>query len=327
MRFLSPWFMPTAALGLVLPSTQWHEKMCKISFLLRNLVAVSCYTVKFHLEKCFMRCDTKSAIWWNLYNKHISILCMKHMSTIFCTLLVNKWYLKNQTFLSFCEINATIFVYTNIYHYMTSHGYIILIIVDSCMISFHFYHITQLKKSYIATNVGSRKSAPTFGDLPDWLVSLDFVTSLSVGMAGENFEYVQPGAFRNMPFAHHHWKSLYLHCDVKSCIKLTKFYERIWHNFFKEQSMGKILSYVSYGLNHWFQKLHQCIWTYRHFAKAGPRSSVEKYIFCWSNKENRMQLHKTFIGFIKYTAMRTISLVSITCNIFVANHSQPGTSL
>ena len=45
-----------------------------------------------------------------------------------------------------------------------------MVIVDSCMISFHFDYIMQLKKSYhIATNVCSRKSATTFGDLPDWL--------------------------------------------------------------------------------------------------------------------------------------------------------------
>ena len=42
-------------------------------------------------------------------------------------------------------------------------------IVDSCMIWFHFDCIMQLQKSYhIATNVCSRKSATTFGDLPDW---------------------------------------------------------------------------------------------------------------------------------------------------------------
>ena len=53
---------------------------------------------------------------------------------------------------------------------MTSYDYIIMIIVDSCMIWFHFDCIMQLKKSYhIATNVCSKKSATTFGDLPDWL--------------------------------------------------------------------------------------------------------------------------------------------------------------
>ena len=55
------------------------------------------------------------------------------------------------------------------YHYMTSYGYIIMIIVDSCMIWFDFDCIMQLKRShYIATNVCSRKSATTFGDFPDW---------------------------------------------------------------------------------------------------------------------------------------------------------------
>ena len=53
---------------------------------------------------------------------------------------------------------------------MTSYGYIIVIIVDSCMIWYNFDCIMQLKKSYhIATNVCSKKSATTFGDLPDCL--------------------------------------------------------------------------------------------------------------------------------------------------------------
>ena len=52
---------------------------------------------------------------------------------------------------------------------MTCYSYIIMVIVDSCMIWFDFDFIVQLKKSYhIATNVCSRKSASTFGDLPDW---------------------------------------------------------------------------------------------------------------------------------------------------------------
>ena len=56
-----------------------------------------------------------------------------------------------------------------IYHYMTSNGYIVMVIVDFCMIWFHFDCIIQLKKSYhFATNVCSRLSATTFGDLPDW---------------------------------------------------------------------------------------------------------------------------------------------------------------
>ena len=57
---------------------------------------------------------------------------------------------------------------------MTSYGYIIMIIVDSCMIWFNFYCIMQLKKSYdIGTNICSRKSASTFGDLPDWIGAND----------------------------------------------------------------------------------------------------------------------------------------------------------
>ena len=57
---------------------------------------------------------------------------------------------------------------------MTSYGYIVVIIVDSCMIWFHFDCIMQLKKSYhIATNVCSRKSA-TFWWSP-WLLTAIFL--------------------------------------------------------------------------------------------------------------------------------------------------------
>ena len=83
--------------------------MCDGSFLVPNLVAFSCYTVNIHLEKWLIRCDTKRAIWWDLYNKYISIFCIKHMNTIYRTLQVNKWWSKKQTFFSFCEINATKF--------------------------------------------------------------------------------------------------------------------------------------------------------------------------------------------------------------------------
>ena len=48
---------------------------------------------------------------------------------------------------------------------MTSFGYII---VDSCIISLNLNCILQLKQFYdIATKVNCRKSATTFGDLPD----------------------------------------------------------------------------------------------------------------------------------------------------------------
>ena len=52
---------------------------------------------------------------------------------------------------------------------MASYGYIIImIIVDSCMIWFNFDCVMLLKKSYhVATNVCSKRSATTFGDLPD----------------------------------------------------------------------------------------------------------------------------------------------------------------
>ena len=65
------------------------------------------------------------------------------MSTIFRALQVNKF--------SFSEINATKFGTKNwishkiIYYYMTSYGYIIMIIVDSCIIWFHLDYIMQFK--------------------------------------------------------------------------------------------------------------------------------------------------------------------------------------
>ena len=53
---------------------------------------------------------------------------------------------------------------------MTSYGYIIMFTVDSYMIWFYLDCTMQLKKPcHNATNVCSRKSATTFGDLPDWL--------------------------------------------------------------------------------------------------------------------------------------------------------------
>ena len=69
------------------------------------------------------------------------------MSTIFRTLQVNKWQSKKQTIFSFCEKNPTKL---------------------STKIWFRLDCIMQLKLSYyIATYVCSRKSATTFGDLPD----------------------------------------------------------------------------------------------------------------------------------------------------------------
>ena len=67
--------------------------------LLPNLVAFSCYTVNIHLEKWLVRCDTNRAIWWDLYNKHIMIFCIKHMSFNFfarCRWTNDSW--KNKRF-------------------------------------------------------------------------------------------------------------------------------------------------------------------------------------------------------------------------------------
>ena len=83
-------------------------------------------------------------------------------------MFLKHWYKK----LNFTQI---------IHRYMISCGYIIMIIVDSCIIWFHLDCIMQLKKSYymyIVTNVSSRKSATTFCDLPDWLVSMILAVSM-----------------------------------------------------------------------------------------------------------------------------------------------------
>ena len=130
--------------------------------------------VNIHLEKWLMRCDTKRAIWWNLYNKHISIFHIKHMSTIFRTLQVNNdsWKTKRSCpFARWMLLNlvAKVKFYTLSYIII---WLLIMIIVDFCMIWFHFDCIRQLKKSCcIATNVCSRKSATTFDDIPDCLSS------------------------------------------------------------------------------------------------------------------------------------------------------------
>ena len=76
-----------------------------------------------------MRYDTKCAIWWDSYNKHLFIFYIKHLSTILRTLQIKKMVVeKPNVFFSFCEVNATKFgsksliLHTIIYHYMTSYG-------------------------------------------------------------------------------------------------------------------------------------------------------------------------------------------------------------
>ena len=86
IQFKIKWSYARIQYNIAIRSHLMISKMCEISFLLPNLVAFSCCTVNIHLEKLLLRCDTKRAIWWNLYNKRISIFCIKHMSTIFRTL-------------------------------------------------------------------------------------------------------------------------------------------------------------------------------------------------------------------------------------------------
>lgn len=49
--------------------------------------------------------------------------------------------------------------------------------------------------------------------------------------------------------------------------------------------------------------------------------------FVGHSKKIKCNFTKKFIGFTKYTAMKTILLMWFACNIFIANHGQPGTSL
>ena len=51
-------------------------------------------------------------------------------------------------------------------------GYIIMIIVDSCMIWFHFDCIMQLKNIILLLMIIAEKRATTFGNLPDYLCNL-----------------------------------------------------------------------------------------------------------------------------------------------------------
>ena len=122
--------------------------MCDISFLVPNLVAFSCYTVNIHLEKWLMRCDTKRALWWDLYNKYISIFCIKHMSTIFRTLQVNEWQSKKQTFFSFCEINATKFG-TKIKFHLISFGLYHAVEIDHTILLLVFVVVLLLLVIYL----------------------------------------------------------------------------------------------------------------------------------------------------------------------------------
>ena len=85
---------------------------------------------------------------------------------------------------------------------MTSYGYIIMNSVYFCMIWFHCDCIMQLKKSFhIATNVCRRKSAITFGDLPDCLLALAMVTNGSWNEARKWRDI-----FRHFNVWHHHKK-------------------------------------------------------------------------------------------------------------------------
>ena len=135
---------------------------------------------------------------------------------------------ENQAFLSFCETNATKFGSKNtilhiiMYHYMTSYDYIIMLIVDSCMIWFDFDCIMQLKNSlHIATNVCSGKSATTFGDLPDWWGMMRYIYIHIYRSHG----YIKP----------EHISQPYKHNLIRDAIlmKMTRADDSKWHMFDK----------------------------------------------------------------------------------------------
>ena len=129
--------------------------MCDISFVVPNLVAFSYYTANIHLEKWLMRCDTKRAIWWDLYNKYISIFCIKHMSTIFRTLQVNEWWSKKQTFFSFCKINATKFG-TKIKFHLISFGLYHAVEIDHTILLLVFVAEKVLLRLVISLTADTR---------------------------------------------------------------------------------------------------------------------------------------------------------------------------
>ena len=66
-----------------------------------------------------------------------------------------------------------------------------MLIVDFCIILFHFDCTMQLKKSYhVATIVCSRKSATTFGDLPDWWSSDPWILTHSYDIFSNTNLYI-----------------------------------------------------------------------------------------------------------------------------------------
>ena len=108
----------------------------------------------------------------NTYLYFASSTCVQSIAR--CRLTNDSW--KNKRFSPFARklllnlVTKIYILYIIIYHHMTSYGYIIMIILDPCIIWFHLDWIMQLKWSYyIVTNVCSRISATTFCDLPDWL--------------------------------------------------------------------------------------------------------------------------------------------------------------
>ena len=67
------------------------KKICKISFLLPDLVAFSCYRANIHLEKWLMRCDTKRAIWCE-YSRRNKTVPRQLMPWLIASLRGWPWY-------------------------------------------------------------------------------------------------------------------------------------------------------------------------------------------------------------------------------------------
>ena len=105
----SKWNYARIHYNIAIRVTLSYSKIRKISFLVPNLVAFSCYAGNIHLEKCLMKCDTKRAIRWHLCNKHTSTLASYTWVPSFARCRLTNNSRKTKRFSPFSEINVTKF--------------------------------------------------------------------------------------------------------------------------------------------------------------------------------------------------------------------------
>ena len=125
----------------------------------KTFVLFDYYLLTRSVRKMVLICLMQSINMCLLYKSHQIARLVSHFINHF-----SKWMF---TATKFGSKNRILHIF--LYHKVTSYDYII---VDSCIISFNLNCIIQLKQFYnIATKVSSRKkSATTFGDLPDCAV-------------------------------------------------------------------------------------------------------------------------------------------------------------